>query len=287
MSWTHYRLRFRLLSPMHIGYHEVGNLMKTRPYVPGKALWAALTARITRDYHKGNVGSDYKRVGWLLQNNFRFGYLWPSLDGKAPYFPWGHDDFDYLLLGSYSSTALNYNQQTSAKGTLRETEFIAPSARNGRAVYLLSDLWAKANLPEEICNWQIALAAIQLGGERTYGWGRVETESGLTTQDKTIDRHSWTEQNNEEIILKLTKGAQLAAHALAVDYSDDTGQKHWAVHNVSGPIEPLVGRETVAEGHFGKQISKAHICYTPGSLVMDNNLTCRIGPYGIWEAVLL
>ena len=49
MAWTHYRLKFRLISPLFVGFRRSGNLWETRRYVPGKVLWAALTARLTRD----------------------------------------------------------------------------------------------------------------------------------------------------------------------------------------------------------------------------------------------
>ena len=48
MAWQKYDLAFQLLAPLHIGYRKVGNLMQSRGYVPGKNLWAALTARLTR-----------------------------------------------------------------------------------------------------------------------------------------------------------------------------------------------------------------------------------------------
>ena len=31
MTWEVYRVAFRLLSPMHIGWHKLGNMQQTRP----------------------------------------------------------------------------------------------------------------------------------------------------------------------------------------------------------------------------------------------------------------
>jgi len=179
MAWTHYPLKFRLLSPMHIGYRKVGNLMQTRKYVPGKNIWAALTARLTRDYCKGSEGKDYKEIGNNLINQFRFGYLWPSLNGREPYFFWhnldseDHNNFDYLFLDSYASAALDYSACSTEEGSLHETEFISPVARNGDRVFLLGDLWTKdEGMNDKVKeNWKSSIENLQLGGERTYGCG--------------------------------------------------------------------------------------------------------------------
>ncbi|MCS7283150.1 MAG: CRISPR-associated protein, partial [Anaerolineae bacterium] len=248
MAWVHYTLRFRLLSPLHIGYRKVGNLMQTRSYVPGKVLWGALTARLTRDLGQGADGRAYQNIGKQVQDHFRFGYLWPSLDGQRLYLPWEQDDFDYLLLGSYASTALDYDRQAAEEGSLHETEFIAPVARDGRPVYLLGDLWVRDNLPPELENWRKALGRVQLGGERAYGWGRVRLESDLNAGSQsstTVAGYSW-EERADEVVICLLQGARACAHVLAAG-SD-------AVREMVGPVEVLVGWEMNPAGGF--QISQ-------------------------------
>ncbi len=258
MAWTLYRLVFRLESPLHIGWRKVGNLMQTRPYVPGKVLWAALTAGITRDLGHGADGQKYKGIGQAVQENFRFGYLWPSVDGQTPYFPWEHDDFDYRLLGSYAGTAQDPDREAAEEGSLHETEFIAPITRDGRPVYLIGDLWVRNGLPHELQNWQKALGKVQLGGERTYGWGRVRLER--------------LEQLGQlkEVVIRLEKNSPLTAHAWAAGEG--------AVLNVIGPVEPLVGWEMNEEGRF--VLSQAVISWAPGSRVQDG-LELVVGDYGI------
>ena len=46
MTWTVYRVTWRLLAPMHIGWRKLGNMQQTRPYVTGRNLWGAFTARL-------------------------------------------------------------------------------------------------------------------------------------------------------------------------------------------------------------------------------------------------
>jgi hypothetical protein len=283
MAWTHYSLKLRLLSPLHIGYRKVGNLMQTRPYVPGKVLWAALTARLTRMAGKGADGQAYQDTGAAISQHFRFGYLWPSLDGTSSYWPWKHKDFDYLLLNSYPSTALNYDHQSAEEGSLHETEFIAPVARDRRDVYLVGDLWVREDgLPAVLNGWQEAFQKLQLGGERTYGWGRVQCRSdwssGQNGSGTTLVGHAWREQNGEVVLMPgADKDERLTAHALAV------GGK--AVSGIVGPVEPLVGWERDNENPGRTwRLSTALICWEPGSWVSEA-ITAQVGPFGIWEAV--
>jgi len=279
MTWTHYRLVFRLLSPLHVGYRKVGNLMQTRTYVPGKVLWAALTARITRDDHDGSQGTKYRDIGELVQEYFRFGYLWPSLDGQMPYWPWEHSDFDYLLLASYASTALNYDRQAAEEGLLHETEYIASVARNGQPVYLVGDLWVReGDLPPDLANWQRAFQNLQLGGERAYGWGRVRCcTDWQARRDETVGEHKWREQNGEAV-LTIKAGKKLTAHARAAG--------HGAISGVVGAVEPLVGweRNNASSSNNPWRLSSAIVCWAPGSRV-EHGVKVRISENGIWEAV--
>jgi len=281
MAWRHYPLRFRLLSPLHVGYRKVGNLMQTRPYIPGKPLWAALTARLTLEPHSNPQRKDYKAIGDRLQKYFRFGYLWPSLDGETPYFWWEHEDFEYVFLGSYVSTALDYGRMAAEEGSLHEIEFISPYTRDGGLpVYLVGDLWVQEDElsgSKGLESWQEALGRIQLGGERGYGWGRVQLlplERGRRGQGLTVTGFRWQEQANE-IIIKIFKGDCLPAHAVA---SPEV--------KVIGPLEPLVGWERADESS-GRvwELSEPRIVYAPGARA-DKDLQLVVSKsWGLLEAV--
>jgi len=275
MNWVRYNLKYQLISPIHIGYRKIGNLMETRPYVPGKNLWAALTARLTRDAGL----RDYINVGKKVHNNFRFGYLWPSINGIDPYYPWqSKGDFEYLLCGSYSSTPLDCSTKSASEGGLHEVEFIAPTTRKKDAVHLLGDLWVRDGSMDESI-WQNALRNIQLGGERSYGWGRLACYSnwmsGQSEKGRTISGFRWEEQN-EEIILKLKKGDIINAHASPILTSTEV---------LTGHMEPLVGREW---GEYSGQHPRfGGIFFVPGSKVNQNgtdpDARFRIGNNGLWH----
>ena len=38
MTWHCFRLTYELRSPLHIGYHKVGNVQRTRYYIPARNL---------------------------------------------------------------------------------------------------------------------------------------------------------------------------------------------------------------------------------------------------------
>lgn len=250
--------------------------MQTRPYVPGKNLWAALTARLTRDYPDKEWNKGYKNVGCCVQEQFLFGYLWPCLDESKPCFFWDHYDFDYLFLDSYASAALDYSAYSTEEGSLHETEFIAPVARNGKPVYLVGDLWAK-NAPIEAKYWQKSLENLPLGGERTYGWGRIalcsELKGNSSMHGKTATGHEWQEQDGK-ILITLNRGERIKAHALA---SGDG-----AVMGVVGPVEPIVGRDW--DNDKGSHMPcYESVYYVPGCEV-TGTAEVVIDTYGRWNA---
>ncbi|RMF34529.1 MAG: hypothetical protein D6759_05770 [Chloroflexi bacterium] len=277
MPWIRYRIVFRLESPLHVGYRRVGNLMQTRPYVPGKVLWAALTARLVRDAGRGADGKAYREIGEQVHEHFRFGYLWPSLDRKQPCFPWEQDDFDYLFLGSYASTALNDDQGAAEEGTLHETEFIAPRTRTDKPVFLVGDLWVKDGPSDGLVDWKQALRRVRLGGERGYGWGRVRLE-GLAEREQvdgntTIAGHRWKAQGNR-IVITVPQGSHLTAHAIAAGDG--------AVGGLTGPVEPLVGWERKQDGRY-RLSEEVHIAYVPGTQASET-ITVSVGKHGVWRA---
>jgi hypothetical protein len=280
MSWQTYPLAFRLLSPLHVGYRKVGNLQQTRGYVTGKMLWAALTERLTRDALPGAAGADYARIGAKVNDQFRFSYLYPALAPAGPVcHPWQDEaTFAYRFLDSYASTALDYDRQSAAEGLLHEVEFIRAHARpladeDPPQVYLLGRLYIQEELDAELAGWKMALSRLQVGGERGYGWGRLELRSDLSAPQET---------GLPAPLVRLSKGEAITAHARAVNAAGRP-----IVAGAHGPVEPLVGWER--DNRAGRaadkpwRISQALICYAPGSVITAETIFA-IGPYGVWAA---
>lgn len=287
MSWQRYDLRFRLESPLHIGARKTGNLNETRGYVHGKVLWAALTARLTRDHDDGASGPRYVAIGKDVQKHFRFTYLYPALakdredqneQGKTPtglddvttHYPW-QDDFAYRFLGSYASTALDYDHQAAEEGSLHEMEFIRPFARplgdeTPPPVYLAGSIYVKAKTASHsvLSHWPQVFQRLQIGGERTYGWGRLRLVSDVGQPNETLNTVPQSQPVERWVERRLER--RLTAHACAA-----------TVSGVRGVVEPLVGWERENNGNGRTwRVSTAQICYAPGAQVDDG-----AGPFTI------
>jgi len=278
MTWTACKVVFRLLAPMHIGWIKQGNVQRTRPYVTGKALWGALTARLTRDVP--TLGGNYEEVGRKVNKELAFSYFYPATGKDVDLWPWGEraDEFAWRYLGSYASTALNYGCNTAEEGSLHETEFIAPHTRDGQPVYLVGYIFERrgCTLP-----WREVLSRLQLGGERTYGWGRVRCPDGLASvpAGELLFGLYAMQLDRDRPVLQASKDAPLLAHALAAEF-----QGRRLVSSVRGPVEPLLGRETDKQGRFGVHLPEARICWQPGG-TLTAGAKIIIGEYGIWEGI--
>ena len=282
MSWQIYKVILQLCSPMHIGCGQVGNLQHTRPYIPGRVIWGALTMRITRDIAKSGVAADdsriYREVGEQVHRDLAFTYFYPALQSENTYqvnWPWEEENlFRYRFLSSYTGTALDYPQQSVVRGMLREVEFISPyTLDKGKPVLLLGYIFEKkgCGLP-----WKKAVKQLQLGGERSYGWGNIKLEGDiLPSKDNNLfDKKIEFQIRNGEPWVRLPAKERLLAHTV------DNGLA------VIGEIEPLVGREwrsgQESDRYAGQHVSFDEICFTPGSVLADT-IDFLIGNFGVWK----
>jgi hypothetical protein len=281
MTWTAYQITFRLESPLHVGHLKIGNLQRTRHYVPGKTLWGALTARLTRDFPE--LGEAYQTVGQHVSNELAFSYFYPAIDHNEPLYPdytsnglcygsskMAPDEFAWRVLSSYASTAVDARRTAAEEGSLHEVEFISPRDREkGDPVYLVGYIFKRRGCQ---LRWQKTLDRLQLGGERGYGWGRVsKCELGkLSCEKLKLFDLCEVDLRQERLIITMLKGSQILAHT-----STDGIQAR-------GQIEPWLGRETLAAERHGAKLSQAQVCWVPGSRIVDESRLI-ICPYGLWE----
>lgn len=272
MDWKLYRVSLKLLSPMHIGWRKIGNLQQTRYYVPGRTLWGALTARLARDCGEFS----YMKTGIDIDKFLRFSYFYPSdNEERITLFPWeSEDEFEWKFIGSTVNTALDTCAKKADEGSLHETEYIAPKTRDREQVYLIGYVFEHKDCR---LKWKAALPKLQIGGERTYGLGRVGIdESKGCSQVAQIDLDGYDIELDEEFpVIKLSASRSVVSHALADNQIDSFAS--------SGNIEPLIGLETTREERFGAEISAAQICWTPGTK-FSNDHTFVIGEKGIWKS---
>ncbi len=273
MSWTAYKIVLRLESPMHMGQAKMGNLQITRPYVHGKALWGALTARITRETTPARA-EDYQTVGKQVNDELAFSYFYPATGEEVDLWPWDDPErFAWRFLGSYASTALDYSQNSALDGSLHETEFIAPYTRDGQPVNPVNLVGYIFEQTEGTLPWKDALHKLQIGGERTYGWGRVRLSDCSPAQ--SLFEYNLDLTGARPVVAVPEEGV-LLAHARAHGERTIPAQ---------GRVVPLVGRETKNAGQHGQDVVMAAVCWEPGSRAQAH-VRVRIGENGIWEAGL-
>lgn len=295
-----YKITFKLLSPIHIGWKRTTNLNQTRFYVPGKTIWGALTARLTNDYpNKSN--RDYKEIGSCLNDYFRFSYFYlaDNIDSisfndknKKIESPWGIglNNFAYKYISSYQSTALNF--KVAVDGMLHEFEYISPKTIFGKQVYLIGYIFQNTinnNFFSQFDDDMLmnSLSRIQIGGERGYGWGKLELVKKKERNSNKFFGYDIDVSSNDPII-KIKKNNSILAHTFVSAKLQSTLKNDNSKIPLLGNIEPFVGRITKEKNKFGNCFSEAKICWIPGSKVLltDQNQDYRsfkICADGLWS----
>jgi len=191
MNWQCFSLTYELKSPLHIGYHKVGNVQRTRYSIPARNLWGAVTECLTRRRFDpdGKSAADYRKIGAWVQAHCAFTYFFVLGSGEEPLIPkyskerglcYGRmtqSDFERQYLGVHVTTALDAKTTTAETGSLHEVEFIAPRSIDGRNIacfwrFCFLDETAKEKLGK-LELWRTWLGELQLGGERRYGFGSL------------------------------------------------------------------------------------------------------------------
>lgn len=309
MSWHLYSLTFRLKSPLHIGFHKVMHLFRTRAYVPARPFWGALTAKLTRSLKS----SDYREVGEFLKKAMRFGYLYLS-DGNDLFIPKYTDEglkfgnleerelsqieFEKRFISSLASTSIKLYSFTAEEGTLHEVEFISPyeihkENEKPKPVFLKGLLWVSERSEEKLAvqinedDFSITYGkndvkfsdladTLQIGGERKYGFGQLKLVEFKEVNDQDLDRLGFKgrwKETEDEIMLELKESEFIWSHA---KYDSDL--------KIKGSIEPIVGRDWSDKG-AGRELRSYGLCWVPGSILMENEIFKITEDFGLWEKV--
>ena len=303
MPWKTYFLRYRLVSPLHIGAPALGNVQRTLYYLPGKTLWGAATAILTRRFIKQPTDQCYQKVGRFVEENIRFGYFFPEQNGQRflprvdhRQFFYGNltkEEFEYRFLISEASTAIEPKRFAQADGTLHETEYLYPKSLQGWPalplffsgyLYLQQDRLAADNdvgalkqtndgdLLEMLCE-------LFIGANRRMGTGKLiregkapDAEDGGNFPLPTPGPYDW-----------LPSCPFLASHLKC----EPNGAK--AKDKIAGSIQPLVERvwAPLKEGKHGpgQNLTHAIVAWTPGTRVVDEKLAFGVAAYGRWEII--
>jgi hypothetical protein len=274
------------------------HLLRTRPYVPGKLLWAALTAKLTPILGIDN----YTGVGNFLKETMRFGYLYPCID-EQPLLPKYTEEglmfgdlsqniFEKKFISSITSAAIDPDSLSAEEGMLHMVEFISPyNIDNGKPTLLKGLLWIKESSTDsfsivmknnqafikyktmEVSFRDKIANRFQIGGEKKYGFGLLELKEGPEKlNNKKLDGFpgEWCE-NDTDVYLKLNSNSPIWSH---VSYSDNL--------SIKGNIEPLVGRDWQASKGAGRELTHYGLYWSPGSIFTETK-TFKITMFGHWN----
>ncbi len=287
MNWSCLQLTYELCSPLHIGFHKVGNVQRSRCYIPARNLWGAVTERLTR---KGFSVSDaqkedYHKIGDWLKQSAAFSYFYVYEKDNLFYPHYKESDlrygsmtpaeFERAYLDAHVTTALEPGSTTAETGSLHEVEYIAPYRFDqdglGRRTLVrgLAFLSESARSILNMDTWKQWLNDLGVGGERRYGFGQLRlTDLGKIEQLAGWPKGYALQLEGRRPGFTIEAGTALLAHA-----APEIGAR--------GALEPLIGRETVTSGRFGRNLTKGRICWAPGSF-LERGGTFLINEEGWW-----
>jgi len=284
MGWNCYKVTLEAKSPIHIGYGaKLGTVAKTRYYILAKHLWAALTNVLAQKHSE-----DYKTVGDALKTHTRFSYFYIKHNNNlyAPKYvsseglKFGNlsvEKFEQKFISSFGSTSMEKKQKSAEDGSLHEIEFIKPTALNKPMLfegYLFFDSQQIQIGSKRFDVQQLTELETQVGGERTYGFGKVKIKEMI--EAKVLFEYFDTDLSYEPTLKSKESTFYAYAHVLTEKTTD-------LVKNVSGDLEPLVGREWCREKGAGRYITHAQICYVPGTqITLTQPIGLKITQDGLW-----
>lgn len=276
------------------------HLYRTRPYLLGKNLWAAVTARFTQ-----LTGSnDYRRVGEQIKQRLRFGYLYlceedqvllPRFARKGlKYGNMAQYDFERRYLHVLPSTAIESSSLTADDESLHEVEVVNPWRQGKNHVQrsiLTGFLWLRPEYVKDSGFWsevdknEIRLCTeahqwpldevvhdLQLGGERRYGFGKIRIKGKLERlQDSMRPFPGRMEGMGNQLQLVLQENDAIWAHA-EVDGA-----------NCMGDVEAVVGRDWHNEKGAGRHLVQGKLYWVPGSIVRSQTIF-TVDPMGFWKS---
>ena len=305
MSWKCYELKYEAKSPLHIGYgSQLGIVNRTRYYIPGKTMWGAVTAvlsrRIMQSYDKGI----YKEIGEFVAKHLIFSYFYP-VKGADIFYPnytkaglkfvnemegktvMSKEEFEHEFIISYVSTAIERGKGTAEEASLHEIELISPVKLTG---YLFTDLqkdqsYADTNViemgedkirlkidGEEIEIFDV-IKDIQIGGERIYGFGKLKLiDNEIEQKEKLFDKYQ-LDLSTKKAGVKKTEGQIIALSHVLIDDK--------LLNSIKGDMEPLVVREWGSRG-AGKKVNYHGIALVPGTR-FETDSQIVIDEFGLWK----
>jgi len=319
VSWNTYKLTFKAKSPIHIGAYKTGMIQYTRHYIPAMTMWGAITSKLTKAIFDSPSSKDYETVGEFCNKCLLASYFFPMIEEDDILIPkykeqkwmYGNNmlqtEFEGTFLSGYGSTAIDPSFAVAKEASLHEIQFLLPQVYYKKAIkkvcfrgYLIikegeynKDCYSfsvvnkgdriglTANVLNNCVDIDIfeLLNFIQVGGERTYGYGKLVLEKPIPT-DKLWDNCS-IDKSKELPILKISAQNESIFLPTHLKIPKELNKYH-----IYGKLEPLVSRRWCKDRGAGRYINKLETCFIPGSTFCStDDLSFCIDDYGVLEVV--
>jgi len=270
--WQAWRVDYRAESPVHIGWHRLGGIRRTRYYIPGRNLWGAWAARWAR--REGSDGfnaghNPYQEAECDLRRWVRFTAFFPVMEGGLlrPKYERGEGlryggltpgEFEARYVHGVASTAIAPPTLTAFEGALHEREYVhAPGMRfQGYVLVESSCPWAR--LVKEV-------ERLQLGGNIGYGYGLLR-----------MVEHRDARMVFEEYAVDEAGRLRSAGSSWLAGFCATAGVE------AEGELEVLSGRGSRGGAGAGQDVKTPGRVWTPGSRVDDGGVF-EIDSEGGWR----
>ncbi len=289
-GWSCHQATLAAEAPIHIGWHDLGTVQRTRYYIPARNIWGVLVARLAPMVSPGASGDGiYARAQERVKRCLRPTYFFPAgdADGGSVWRPrfdttgrrmgslreW---DFERRFLTSQTATALNAQRLSAEDGALHESEYLCPGNGGSKPLFFVGYLLVRRDVPVEWLN--IALRECAVGADRRYGWGRLRLVSLVRQQNMfgDFEVREWPEGRDPVVVCR-GESRTLPAHVL---YSAEA-------KCFEGELEPVAGREWEQNQGSGRKITQAELCWAPGSRFLDQaepaNYEFHMLDRGLWD----
>ncbi len=222
-------------------------------------------------------------------------------------------EFERVFLTGYGSTAIDPKYTAAQKASLHEVQFLMPRVRyddNIVPVYFQGYLFVQEEAPSETdksfrlvaesddikltvvsdgekrtVSISQLLEFLQVGGERTYGYGRLALLPKRFCQT-TGDLWSIYAVETSEKYPGLKITAKCATQAIPAHLQIAQAEKY----SIEGVVEPIVsrqwGKSNGGNGRgAGEHLAYMGTCFVPGSALKTGEMRVSVGPYGILKTI--
>lgn len=274
-NWTAYALDYRAESPVHIGWHRLGQIRRTRYFIPARNVWGSWTAAWARrtggpSFSEGNP---YTKAEACLEKWARFTALFPWTAEDGPLRPkygdsglgYGKDRqsagwFEAKFVHGVASASIDPWSFTALDGALHEREYLyAPGMRfHGYVLIGPNNKW------EEL---RTEVDRVQIGGNAGYGYGMLRLAGEPKPAAELFDEEFTLDNDGR---LSGRQGCCLAGFCGIAGLDAD------------GEIEVVSGRGSARGEGAGQDVRQPRAMWAPGSRVKDKS-TFEIDTWGDWR----